>query len=251
MGITDTALTQTVVTGVLTMKRLMAKNRDPVRKATPFGKAQLKILIDYVIYDPISKGLSISTNDFRSVIRAVVIFWSWCRFSDFETITDKITFDHGNFIKIMFPKSKQDQLYNGTISYLPEQGGKYCPCTLLRMYFTLYNLEFGYTGPVNRYINFSVYKTSQGHSPKLYQSISYTTAVEHMRQLFKRVNLDGHLYTETSFKAGGVTEFLNSGNSLHQCMVHGRWASLMTPEFYRRDSDDYRLFLASRIAPIM
>ena len=57
-------------------------------------------------------------------------------------------------------------------------------------------------------------------------------------------------YTENSFKAGGVTAYIESGNSLEATMIHGRWRGLQTPLYYLRGTDQYRLNLARNIPKI-
>ena len=80
------------------------------------------------------------------------------RFSDFEILRYAHIFDEGSFIKLFLEKSKQDQFYGGSSSYIIETGGRYCPVNLYRLYFRLYGLTFAYTGPIHRYLNFRLQK---------------------------------------------------------------------------------------------
>jgi hypothetical protein len=57
-------------------------------------------------------------------------------------------------------------------------------------------------------------------------------------------------YSENSFKSGGVTAYIESGNSLEASMIHGRWRGLQTPLYYLRNTDKYRLELASKVPKI-
>ena len=84
---------------------------------------------------------------------------------------------------------------------------------------------------------------------KHHQKLSYSTAMQQMRLLLKTCGIHKR-YTETSFKAGGVSAYLKSGASLESCMVHGRWRGINTPLFYLRETNDYRLSLAQRVPSI-
>ena len=124
------------------------------------------------------------------------------RFSDYEILKDTHITDEGSFIKLFLEKSKQDQFYGGSCSYILESGGRYCPVNLFRLYFRIYGLTFEYKGPANRYLNFRLYKCKGEQKPLFGTSLAYSTAMSQSRDLFNRVGLPGRKYSETSFKSG-------------------------------------------------
>ena len=130
--------------------------------------------------------------------------------------------DKGDYVKIFIPRSKNDPFFGGTHSYIPATGGKYCPCYIIRHYFKVYKLQFKYEGPVNRYLNFRIVNYQGIHYPLLTRSLAYSTAMQQMRNVFNDCGLPGALYTECSFKSGGVTAFFNSGNTIEEAMLAGK-----------------------------
>ncbi len=44
------------------------------------------------------------------------------RFSDYNLISEKDVQDCGDFIRIQLPRSKQDQYYAGSVSFIAESG---------------------------------------------------------------------------------------------------------------------------------
>jgi hypothetical protein len=230
--------------------RVAAENRTPVKKATPFGVTELRTMIDFVIYQNEEKGVPIPVQEFRALVRALVVFYSWMRFNDYQQIQDTHVEDIGDYMKIFIPLSKNDPFFAGSHSYIPASGGKYCPVYILRHYFKLFKLDFEYSGPVERFLNFRVVNKNGTLYPLLNTSLSYTTAKEQMRNLLHACGLPGALYTECSFKCGGISEFLHSGNSLQDCMLAGRWHSKITPLFYLRESDEFRTNLVKKLPTI-
>ena len=73
-----------------------------------------------------------NVNDFRSVFRAIVIYFTFCRFSDFNVLKDRDFEDNGHFIDINFTNSKKDQYFEGTNSVISVSGENFCPVKLIR-----------------------------------------------------------------------------------------------------------------------
>ena len=250
LGLEISGITQLIRTTVACLKRLSAKFRNPLKKAKPFNRSHLKKMIDVVILEPLDKNITIDLIDFRSVIRSVIVFYSWMRFSDYEIITDSMVEDCGDYIKINLPRSKQDQFYSGTCSYIATYEDRYCPVVLIRLYFSMFQLKFNYQGSNLRFLNCRVQRKGNRHFPLLHTSICYTTGVAYTRELLTRLGFKGNLYTETSFKSGGVSEFLNAGNTLESAMINGRWRHEKTSLFYRREDPKYRVKLTKKIPSI-
>ena len=223
LGLNSTSINQTIITALSCLKRLRAQVKPPVKKARAFNRTHLKTMIDCIIINPTKEG-------------------------DFVILTDQMLEDCGDYIKISLPRSKQDQYYAGTCSYISvyEDNG-YCPVQLIRLYFKLTKLTFNYQGLNQRFLCCRFRKKQGVYRPILSSTICYSTAVKHTRNLLTKIGLDGHLYTETSLKAGGVSEFLDTGMSLADAMLHGRWKNEQTVIYYRRDSPNHRLSLCRKL----
>lgn len=251
LGLEYSSFNQTIRTALSCLKRLSAKHKPPVRKAVPFGRKHLSKMIKYVVLIPEAKGIPINMLDFRSVIRSIIIFYTWIRFSDYVILTDHMIEDCGDYIKISLPRSKQDQYYGGTCSYISDYDDKeYCPVRLIRKYFTLTSLTFGYVGLKSNFLCCRFQNKKGTYRALLSTTVCYDTAVKGTRTLLTSIGFEGHLYSETSFKSGGVTEFLDTGMSLTSTMLHGRWANEKTVIYYRRDSPEYRLKLCRKLKRI-
>ena len=173
----------------------------------------------------------------------------YIRYSDYSLLTEADIEDRGDHIRINFVRTKQDQFYSGTKSYLPLVGGKFCPVTLYRLYAQQFHFNFGPQGSRMKYLNFMVYNCNGIIKPKYHKSLSYGAAMNGMKEILAKYGIR-KAYTENSFKAGGVTAYIESGNSLEATMIHGRWRGLQTPLYYLRGTDQYRLNLARNIPKI-
>ncbi len=238
------AITDNVKNNIDSLKRIAASKKQPVKKAVPFKKPELRQMFDYTLGENFETVQYFNLIDIRSLLRAVIIYWTWIRFNDYKAITDQFVIDCGTYIKITFPRSKNDPFYFGTYSYIPETEEIDCPVRIIRFIFRKLGLIFAYEGKNIRFLNCMVQKTGAVHKPILSKSLSCTTATQHMRDLVKKCGIVGKHYTEKSYKVGGVTEFLHDGNTLEMAMVRGRWKSVNTPMYYRNDDEDFRLFLA-------
>ncbi len=238
------AITDNVIGNIESLKRIAAAKKPPVKKAVPFKKPELSKMFDHVLGPNFETIQHFNLIDIRSLLRAVIIYWTWIRFDDYKAITDQFVFDCDTYIKITFPRSKNDPFYFGTFSYIPETGEIDCPVRIIRFIFRKLGLVFAYGGQKTRFLNCMVQKKGNIHKPILSRSLSCTTATQHMRNLVNKCGIIGKHYTEKSYKVGGVTEFLHDGNTLEMAMVRGRWKAVNTPMYYRNDDEDFRLFLA-------
>ena len=164
-------------------------------------------------------------------------------------MTERDIEDCQDHIRLTFARSKQDQYYSGSKSFLPAVGGKYCPVNIFRMFARQYDFNFGPQGNGRKYLNFVIFNTNGTLRPKYHKTLSYSTSTLQMKQILTRFGIRKS-YSETSFKAGGVTAYIEQGESLEATMVHGRWRGLQTPLYYLRGTHQYRLKLAQKIPKI-
>ena len=105
-----------------------------VRKAVPFYREDLEAMYDTIFSQWDQK--IIDWSELRALVRALVIYYSFCRGSDFAYLQDFHVSDHLTYIKLTFPKSKNDQYYENSTSFNPAINTKYCPVALIRFYFS-------------------------------------------------------------------------------------------------------------------
>ena len=188
---------------------------------------------------------------FGTVFRAVLMYFTFCRYSDYKDLTDQDITDHGDHLEIIFKKSKNDQFYKGTNSILTTtEGSSLCPVQLTRLYFKTFKLNFKTTGLKQQFLNFYLLKKGQSHTPLTSKSIVQSNATKHTKNLLKTYNVPNNLiakFTEKSLKIAGVTALLDSGEPLENVSIAGRWKTTHTPQHYRNTSTFFRKKIASNI----
>ena len=241
-----TALTNKVVNMVTSFKRHLCVFKKPVKKGCLFPIDNIKILIEHEIMPFIDQVKKINAKNFRAIFRAVIIYFTFCRFSDFKKLKDVDFYDHGNFIEIIFKNSKNDQYFKGTNSILTSYDNSVlCPVKLTKLYFKKFGLNFASaTSRNSSYVNF--YLTKQGSAIKS-KSLSQSNATKWTKLLFSKYNMSNVNFTEKSMKIAGVTALLDSGEPLDNVAIAGRWRTSSTPMHYRNTSYKYRDSIAKNI----
>ena len=232
---------------IKSFKRKLSENRKPTKKGTLYEIDHFKLMIEKEIYPYRDDLDKVNSCHFRSIFRAVFIYFTFCRFSDFKELCDQDFTDHGDFIEIKFKKSKNDQLFKGTNSILTTNTDSVlCPVTLTRLYFKKFNLFFFSPGFNSNFINFRIKsKTSSIRIPN--SKLSESNATKNTKKLLKIYNIDANKFTEKSLKIAGVTVLLDSGEPLENVSIAGRWKSTLTPLHYRNTSYNFRKNIAKNI----
>ena len=204
-------------------------------------------LIEKIVIPHTDDPWKINPSDFRGVVRAAVYYYTFCRFDDFNILTDKDVQDCGDHLKIFFKRSKNDQWYNGSLSVIAAQDSTTCPVKLIRLYFSRFGLVFASELSTGTYLNFRLQKSAGSWKALPGSRLSQNAAMEKMRATLAKVTPDADKFTEKSFKVTGVTSLLDSGESLENVMLASRWRGLLTPQHYRDTSVQFRLSIAKRI----
>ena len=230
-------------------KRELAKSKQPVRKANLFQISVFEPIIQKEILEHIDDLYKINATHFRSIFRAIIIYFTFCRFSDFRQLTDSNFEDLGDSILVTFPKSKNDQYYQGTTSVLPEKiGSKLCPVKITRLYFQRFKLNFKNAKVIPAaFVNFRIAKREGYHVRIPGKTLCATNATKCTRELLKKYNIDGDKFTEKSMKVSGVTALCDSGEPLENVSIMGRWRSLVMPMHYRNTSHEFKKSVANNI----
>jgi len=82
-----------------------------VKKACAFNNLVIQDLIQKIIILFKDELFKIKAEEFRALVRCVIIYHSFCRFSDYNILRDIDLDDQGSHIVIFFARSKNDQYY--------------------------------------------------------------------------------------------------------------------------------------------
>ena len=190
----------------------------------------------------------IKAEEFRALVWCVIIYHSFCRFSNYNILRDTDLDDQGSHIVIFFAKSKNDQCYEGTSSFIPARPGVIgCPVTLVRQYYLRFNLNFKGKVSSGKFLNFRISKHQGFHSALAQTHLAQSTALQQTRSMLDKYGYDGFKYSEKSFKVGGVTGLCDSGEALENVMITGRWRNMYTPMHYRNTSVNFRLNIVQNL----
>ena len=249
---TDTALTIRVTSMVNSFKRQLCQRKQKVKKGSPFPIDIFWLMAEREVYPFELELYKINSSNFRAIFRAIFIYFTFCRFSDFSILTDRDFRDHGHFIEVVFKKSKNDQYHEGTNSILARLDRRPCPVELVRLYFKKFQLKFAdQPGTEARFLNFRIAKRGLGREiPLPHKSLSQSTATEKTRLLLQRYGMDtvaAKKFTEKSMKIAGVTALCDSGEPLENVAIAGRWRTMTTPLYYRNTSKNFRVKVAKNI----
>jgi integrase len=243
-GRVGTGLTTQVRGAVVSIQRELAAKKPAVRKAVGYDFSVIDKLMAAEILPHLPQLHTINAFSFRSLFRAVIIYFTFCRFGDFTKLTDKEFDDKGDHIRITFLTRKNDQMGDNSVHVIPTRRDcSICPVHLVRCYFQRFGLTFQGSGlPVN----FRLRKDG-GRYVRAPGVLSRSNATKYTRQLLAKNNFDGEHFTEKSLKVGGVTNLLNAGEPLENVQLLGGWRSLQTPLYYRAASTQLKQTVAARI----
>ena len=186
---------------------------------------------------------------FRAFFRIVIQYYTLCRFDCFANLKASDFVKETDYIKVVFPKAKNDQLHEGRSTMLVKNEGVLCPVRITMLYFERFGLHFYSPGVLDSsFVNFQLRK----NGPSLLKadgtrSLSYASAVESTKKVLLQAGVDTAGITEKSPKMEGVTQLLEAGVSLEEVMHLGRWKSIQTPLHYKQNSDDFKKLIASKI----
>ena len=226
-------------------KRMWA---HPVKKAEPMTLFIIKMLVDKILGNDIlrSKGnFKVSIVEWRTVINIVIKFCFIARSAD----VIELTRENFKFVKdlliIHFPKSKNDQFFEGSSTLFEGQKGKkYCPIFLAQKYFERLGYDESSKGfflpkTVMKKVKVNGKMVSR-QVAKPHEHVSYNTCLYDRRKVLQKLGLVAKNYTEHSDRVGGATHCFNEGASLDEVQTHGRWKTAITPFKYIQKSEEKR-----------
>lgn len=183
----------------------------------------------------------------RTYVRAVVVFFTFCRFSCFTKLRAEDFEDLGDSIQINFRSSKNDQFHNGQTSFVVTNDSIVNPVHIIRTYFSLCGFKFGLANGDKSLVNCVMRRKKSGWRADGTRSISYSTGIRDIRNVLTSVGIFVDKASDKSFKMLGVTMTLESGTALENVRDQGRWKTLSMPLHYKVNSEAYKKNVASQV----
>ena len=175
---------------------------------------------------------------FRTVWRVFIEFYGLLRFSEVSQLrfVDISWTDLG--FDIFIAKSKTDQTRKGDwVAVASQPASCPCPVAFTRKYLSLLPYDSGYIMP-------SVKKSV----PDSATPLQYNTALRDLQSALRSVGIDPQGYGEHSGRRGGTTAAANSGATMDELMIQGRWRSESMPRLYTDNAVKCKRKFARRIA---
>jgi hypothetical protein len=101
-GRAGTGLTGQVRAAILSIQREMAARKPAVKKAVGYDFTVINKLVAEELVPHLPNIHTANVFSFRSLFRAVVKYFTFCRFGDFSKLTDMEFEDGGDHIKVTF-----------------------------------------------------------------------------------------------------------------------------------------------------
>ncbi len=180
-------------------------------------------------------------------MRAVVVYFTFCRFSCYSKLRAQDFEDLGDSIQITFQSSKNDQFHNGQSSFLVENDSIVNPVQIIRTYFKLCGFKFGQANGNTSLVNSIIRRTKSGWKADNTKSVSYSTGTRDIRRMLASAGIFVDKALDKSFKMLGVTKTLESGTARENVRDQGRWKSLSMPLHCKANPIQYKKSVVSAV----
>ncbi len=241
------AFTERVSRWLAGAKRLAAKKRGPTKKAKEVKLELLQGMVSKYVTPHVGNISGVDVFKFRTIVRLVVEYFTFCRFSDYQKLRAKHLELVGGDILVTFPSSKNDQYHNGQSTLLKENGTDFCPVRLIKLYYKRFGWQFGAASRDEAYLFCMMRKSGGLRYGDGKHVASASKAREELQQLMKEMGGDGAGVTDKSFKMLGVTKSLEAGLTVEEAALHGRWRTTTMPLTYKHNSMEYKAGVAEKI----
>ena len=243
---------QRILEGVI---RRASVERRPVKKATPIPqdvmrRALLRLVRGYQsIWD-------IPLPEFRACVALILQFHHFVRLGDLDELRachiSKDVVGGTEFLKVTYPKRKNDQERSGAESLLFAEEGELCPVKLISLYYQRCGFHFFDGRCLDT--NFVFCRTNCVYTPEGKQTVSdgrFTISVGTMLRDIQRICAGagyGGKIGRKSGKMAGVSAACNAGLSDEALRDKGRWKSTEMSKHYRQHTLAYLQALSSCIS---
>ena len=209
----------------------------PVKKAKPMTFYIIQLMVDKILGLDIirTRNFKVPITDWRTVMNIVVKFCFVARHADVVELTrQNFTFVR-DLLHVHFPKSKNDQYFQGnTTMFEAAEQKKYCPVYLTRKYFERLGYSEDSKGHFLPKVTLRKDKITKKNEwvavPE--EHVSYSTCLADRRRVLAKLGLPAKEFTEHSDRGGGASHLFNNGATLEEVQSQGRWKSIVTPRKY-------------------
>lgn len=202
--------------------RVLSKPRNPKE---PISAEHVKQLIDTVDFTDLM--------DLRVVTMICLGFFGFLRFSELVSIRRSDVSCSGSHLKIVIRKSKTDQLREGNAVLISMLEPRYCPVSLVHIYFAMASIADDADCYIFRNIQGATRRTQKLRIKD--QHMTYTRTREIVLKKLKTLGLNVKKFGLHSLRAGGATEAARRGVPDRLFQRHGRWATATCKNMYIKD----------------
>ena len=227
-------------------KRAAAERRPTVKKATQVTLDCLKGMVSRCITAKQEEN-RVDPYEFRTVYKAVVVYFTLCRFADYQQLQARHVEPVGEDVHITFPKAKNDQMHNGQVTVMKKNGTELCPVAMTHRYFRLLGLRMGEQNGDRRHLFCRIRKAGGSWAACSGQPASASKARENLKQLLDKSGIPSKGVSDKSFKMLGVTGMMEAGMTAEEVSIHGRWRSKDMPMRYKHNSAEYKTSMAAKV----
>jgi hypothetical protein len=228
-------------------KRRAAEAKPAVKKAGVLPTDILFKLHEKYYLTNLENAATIDPVMLRTFVRAVIVYFTFCRYNCYNKLRAMDLEDNGNSITVTFTSAKNDQFHNGQSSCLIANSLAVDPVSIVRKYYQLCGFKFGKIHGDTSYLNCVMRKKKNSWFADGRRTIGYTTGVKDIRNMLTGVGIAADRATDKSFKMLGVTHTLEAGTALEDVMHHGRWRTVSMPLHYKVNSLQFKESVASKV----
>ena len=143
----------------------------------------------------------------------VLEYYTLCRLSDYQKLQARHLEMVQGGLQITFPAAKNDQMHQGNVTMLEENGSVICPVRLVSEYCKMLGLRVGGGAGDDRHIFCRIRKGKGAWSVDKGAPASLSKAREELKQLLQQSGMADKGITDKSFKMLGVTSMMAAGLS--------------------------------------
>jgi hypothetical protein len=223
-------------------KRRAAEARKPVKKVPVVPPDALQLLMRKFVEPHKQAGMKPDLAVVRKLLRITVERFTLCRFSCFNQLRVCDVEDRGDSIKLTFIAAKNDQMHNGSCSFIVNEE------VVSFIWYAFDQLGFKLGDSENKaFLNCVIKRVKKKQVVVGHRRVGYSHATLLLRKILSEVGIEAKGVTDKSFKMQGVTTIIDSGASLEDVMHHGRWRTLLMPLHYRVNSEKYKKEVAKNV----
>ena len=201
-----------------------------VHKKEPFKLQEIHKLVDM--------GDLTSLTKVRNLSLMYTAFYGFLRYDEIAALKCNQVKFLGDRVELFIPKSKRDQLREGSTLPIARLSGDYCPVAFLLRYLSMTKAVMN----SNMYVFRRVIAYKEGFClNKANVAISYSSVRDFIKDAAIGLGLDPKDYGTHSLRAGGSSAAANAGVADRLFQRHGRWASVSAKDGYIKDSMASRL----------